>query len=106
MNGYQALQHMSELAQIEVVTPGSTRDLYEEALADRLVTDRDAAKALIAERIKEIDRLKALLARAERGLEDLLEKDVTEVAAIADQRSVNTGLLTTTTAAGPLTWAR
>lgn len=70
----------------EVVPPGSTRDLYEEALADRLVSDRDAAKALIAGRIKEIDRLKALLARAEAGLAELLEKDVSEVAALADRQ--------------------
>ena len=79
---------MSDLPQLttpsEVVTPGSTRDLYEEVLTDRLVSDRDAAKALIAERVKEIDRLKGLLAKAEAGLAELLKKDVSEVAAIAD----------------------
>jgi hypothetical protein len=76
----------------EVVEPGSTRDLYEEVLADRLVSDRDTAKEVIAQRVREVDRLRALLAKAEGALAELLQKDVSEIANLADSRKCQTFL--------------
>jgi hypothetical protein len=70
---------------VEVVPASSTRDLYEEVLAERVVGDREAAKKLLAQRVQEVIRLKALLAKAEAGVEELLQKDVAEIAAIADR---------------------
>lgn len=70
----------STISNIEVVDPDSTRALYEEALADLQADTRTDAKRVIAERIKEIQRLRALLAKAETDLAELLKKDVEEVA--------------------------
>ena len=68
----------------EVLDPNSTRALYEEALAERFTSDREAAKRLIASRIKEVDRLKVLLAKAEGELALLLEKDVAQICLLSD----------------------
>jgi hypothetical protein len=64
----------------EIVDPNSTRSIYEEALAELNVTERDEAKAVIASRIKEIQRMRTLLARAEADLAKLMEKTPAEIA--------------------------
>jgi hypothetical protein len=64
----------------EVVDPDSTRSLYEEALKELNVSDRDAAKTVLAAQIKEVERLKGLLTKAEERLEELLGKTPKEIA--------------------------
>ena len=64
----------------EIIDPSSTRGIYEEALAELQTDVRTDAKRVIAERIKEVQRLRVLLAKAEANLAELLKKDVAEIA--------------------------
>lgn len=65
---------------VSIVDPNSARGLYEQALAESRTNVRDEAKKLIAARITEIERLRALTARAEADLAKLLDKSVEEIA--------------------------
>lgn len=64
----------------ELVDPNSTRGIYEEALAELCTSERDEAKAVIRSRIKEIQRMRVLLARAEADLAKLMQKTPSEIA--------------------------
>ena len=64
----------------EIIAPDSTRGLYEEALAELTTSERDQAKRVIAERIREVQRLKICVQKAEADLARLLKKDVSEIA--------------------------
>jgi signal transduction histidine kinase len=75
----------------EIVDPNSARSIYEEALAESLTSDRDTAKSVISQRIKEIQRLEVLLAKAKADLKNLLAKDVTEIAMTATPNNMLLG---------------
>jgi hypothetical protein len=64
----------------EIVAPDSVRGIYEEALAELTTSERDQAKRVIAERIREVQRLKICLAKAEADLQRLLQKEISEIA--------------------------
>jgi hypothetical protein len=64
----------------EIIAPDSTRGIYEEALAELTTSERDQAKRVIAERIREVQRLKICVQKAEADLARLLKKDVSEIA--------------------------
>lgn len=64
----------------EIIAPDSTRGIYEEALAELTISERDEAKAVIATRIKELQRLRVLVAKAEKDLGDLLQRTPSEIA--------------------------
>ena len=64
----------------EIVAPDSVRGIYEEALAEVSTTERDEAKEVIAKRLKEIKRLETCLAKARADLQELLKKDVSQIA--------------------------
>jgi hypothetical protein len=64
----------------EIIPADSTRGIYEEALAELSTTERDDAKRIIAQRIRELNRLKLCVAKAEADLERLLKKSVSEIA--------------------------
>lgn len=64
----------------EIIAPDSTRGIYEEALAELNVSERDAAKRVIAERIREVQRLEICLNKAKADLAKILKKDVAEIA--------------------------
>jgi hypothetical protein len=64
----------------EVLATDSTRSLFEEVLDEVNTGSRDAAKAVIKERVLEIKRLEKLLAKAKADLQKLLEKDPNEIA--------------------------
>jgi hypothetical protein len=64
----------------EIVAPDSTRGIYEEALAELTLSERDEAKKVIASRIKEVQRLRVTLAKAENELSKLLQKSPAEIA--------------------------
>lgn len=64
----------------EIVAPDSVRGIYEEALAELTTSERDQAKKVIAERIREVQRLKTCLVKAEADLQKLLQKEVSEIA--------------------------
>lgn len=68
------------LAPTEIVAPDSTRGIYEEALAELTLSEREEAKQVIASRIKEIQRLRVVLAKAENDLGKLLQKTPAEIA--------------------------
>lgn len=85
------LSDFPETSACEIVDPNSTRSIYEEALAESLTSDREAAKGVIAERIKEIQRLEMLLAKAKAELQKLLAKDVTEIAMTETSRKIFVG---------------
>ena len=70
----------NNMTDIQIVDPQSTRGIYEEALAELQTDVRSDAKRVIAERIKEVQRLRVLLAKAEANLAELLKKDVSEIA--------------------------
>lgn len=64
----------------EIVLADSARGIYEEALAELRVNERDEAKKIIASRIKEIQRLEKCLEKAKADLAKLLTKEVSEIA--------------------------
>jgi hypothetical protein len=64
----------------EIIAPDSVRGIYEEALAELTTSERDQAKRVIVERIREVQRLKTCLAKAEAELQKLLNKEVSEIA--------------------------
>jgi hypothetical protein len=64
----------------EIVAPDSTRGIYEEALAELATSERDIAKRVIAERIREVQRLEICLNKAKADLAKILKKDVAEIA--------------------------
>lgn len=64
----------------EIVDPNSTRGIYEEALAELCLTEREEAKQIIATRIREIQRLRALVTKAEADLAKLMQKTPAEIA--------------------------
>lgn len=70
----------------EVLDPDCTRALYEEALKELDAADREAAKTVLAAQIKEVERLKGLLAKAEERLEELLNKTPKEIAELGGGR--------------------
>lgn len=67
-------------ANVEVVDPNSTRAIYEEALAESLVTDREAAKSVILECIRQVESARMVLRAAEAKLAKLMEKTPAEIA--------------------------
>jgi hypothetical protein len=73
-------QESSPLATSEIVAPDSTRGIYEEALSELVISEREEAKLVIASRIKEVQRLEKCLAKAKAELAKLLQKDVSEIA--------------------------
>jgi hypothetical protein len=64
----------------EIVLPDSTRGIYEEALGELATSQRDDAKKVILERMREIKRLETCLERAKADLAKMLQKDVSEIA--------------------------
>lgn len=73
-------------ATAEVVDRNSTRALYEEALAESLVSDREAAKRVIAEQIRQVESARMVLAAAEAKLAKLLDKTPAEIAMMRSLR--------------------
>jgi hypothetical protein len=71
---------LPQSAPVEVVPQNSMRDLYEQALSELQGSCLEDVKALIKERISEIQRLEALLEKAKADLEKLMQKDPSEVA--------------------------
>jgi DNA-binding protein H-NS len=71
---------LPQSAPVEVVPQNSMRDLYEQALSELQSSCLEDVKALIKERISEIQRLEALLEKAKADLEKLMQKDPSEVA--------------------------
>jgi hypothetical protein len=75
----------------EIVSPDSTFSIYEEAIAETRTVVRDEAKAVLKQRIREVEQLRTTLARAEEELAKLLKKTPEEIASIrmcgpADQK--------------------
>lgn len=68
------------MSSVEIVAPDSTRGIYEEALSELVISEREEAKLVIASRIKEVQRLEKCLAKAKADLAKLLQKDVSEIA--------------------------
>jgi hypothetical protein len=68
------------MSSVEIVAPDSTRGIYEEALSELVVSEREEAKLVIASRIKEVQRLEKCLIKAKADLAKLLQKDVSEIA--------------------------
>jgi hypothetical protein len=68
------------MSSVEIVAPDSTRGIYEEALSELVVSEREEAKLVIANRIKEVQRLEKCLVKAKADLAKLLQKDVSEIA--------------------------
>ena len=68
------------MSSVEIVAPDSTRGIYEEALSELVVNERQEAKLVIAGRIKEVQRLEKCLIKAKADLAKLLQKDVSEIA--------------------------
>jgi hypothetical protein len=66
----------------EIVSPDSTFTIYEEALAETRTVVRDEAKAILKQRIREVEQLRTTLARAEEELARLLKKTPEEIASI------------------------
>jgi len=66
----------------EVVSTDSTFAIYEEALAETRTVVRDEAKAVLKQRIREVEQLRTTLARAEEELAKLLKKTPEEIASI------------------------
>lgn len=54
--------------------------LLQECFAELETTTRDEAKAIIKQRVQEISRLRALLAKAEADLQQLVARPTTEIA--------------------------
>lgn len=54
-------------------------ELFEEVLHDIEKDDKEAAKAVIKERLIEIRNMKKILSKAESKLQDLLNKDIEDV---------------------------
>lgn len=70
---------MSKVVSTEIVPPDSVRGIYEEALAELAVSERDQAKRVIAGRLAEIQHLEACLRKAKQDLQALLGKDISEI---------------------------
>lgn len=68
------------VTQTEIVAPNSTRGIYEEALAELQISERDEAKQAIKRRLLEIHRMEACLEKAKADLAKMLKKDVSEIA--------------------------
>ena len=66
----------------EIVSPDSTFAIYEEALAETRTVVRDEAKAVLTQRIREVEQLRTTLARAEEELAKLLRKTPEEIASM------------------------
>lgn len=64
----------------EIITADATISIYEEALAESRTTIRDEAKSVLAERIREVQATRTLLARQEAELAKLLKKTPEEIA--------------------------
>ena len=64
----------------EVCTPPEGETLLQEALAEMTSTVRDEAKAVIQERIREIQHLEVLLAKAKADLQALTQRPAAEIA--------------------------
>jgi len=64
----------------EVCTPTEGETLLQEALAEMTSTVRDEAKAVIQERIREIQHLEVLLAKAKADLQALTQRPAAEIA--------------------------
>lgn len=64
----------------EVVDLTESEQLLAEALEELQTTSRDEAKAVIRTRVAEIQRLKALLAKAEADLAQLVRRSPEEIA--------------------------
>lgn len=73
---------MTKFKPILSLSPASTRDACQAAFDELQDADKKAAKELLKGRLKEIERLRGLLDRAEKDLEKLLQKDVSEIAAL------------------------
>jgi hypothetical protein len=74
------IAHPQPVSSVEIVAPDSTRGIYEEALSELVVNERQEAKLVIAGRIKEVQRLEKCLIKAKADLAKLLQKDVSEIA--------------------------
>jgi hypothetical protein len=66
----------------EIVSGDSTFALYQEAIAETQTVVRDEAKAILKQRICEVEQLRTTLARAEEELAKLLKKTPEEIASI------------------------
>jgi|LakMenE18May11ns_1017448.scaffolds.fasta_scaffold9805514_3 hypothetical protein len=64
----------------EVCTPTEGETLLQEALAEMTSTVRDEAKAVIQERIREIQHLEVILAKAKADLQALTQRPAAEIA--------------------------
>jgi hypothetical protein len=64
----------------EIVDPNSTRAIYEEALAESLVTNRDAAKMVILDHVRRVESARLVLQAAEAKLAEVLNKTPAEIA--------------------------
>jgi hypothetical protein len=64
----------------EIVDPNSTRAIYEEALAESLVTNRDAAKMVILDHVRRVESARLVLQAAETKLAEVLNKTPAEIA--------------------------
>ena len=64
----------------EIVPPDSPRGIYEEALVELVVSERDQAKEVIKKRLLEIKRMEACLEKAKADLAKMLKKEVSEIA--------------------------
>jgi DNA-binding protein H-NS len=78
----------SSLVNVEVST--SMRCYLSEASIGLQNKRKDEAIELIQERMREIEQLKFLLAKAERNLEELLDSDVNEVLVFSDKQEKRT----------------
>jgi hypothetical protein len=79
----------SSIVNVEVST--SMRSYLNEASVGLQTKRKDQAIGLIQERMKEIEQLKFLLAKAEKNLEDLLDSDVNEVLVFSEQEKYTAG---------------
>ena len=72
------IEHNAQTA--EIVPPDSPRGIYEEALAELVVNERDQAKEVIKKRLLEIKRMETCLEKAKADLAKMLKKEVSEIA--------------------------